>query len=136
MNSQYALEQLPKVIEKLLAKTEEGKVPWTESQVFPFERTDDGIEERFSTTLDNDLVAQIEVSHDAISFFLVRTQPEYRRLLELTFNRNTPRYGFDSADEESAFRSLNALYGTARRCALNLDAQIENAVDYLNKLGD
>ena len=133
MNSQYAMEQVPDIMTKLLAKSSEGKVGWrVDEDPVLFERSE--IVEAFWASVGTGIVASIEVSSAQLAFIISTSESPQKVLLEITFDRNTPRYGFDSPKEEDAYNTLIKLYESTRRLALDLDAKIDNVKNHLDSL--
>lgn len=128
-NTPYAISESTSLVAKLLARTEEGKIEWSEG-----EYNTAGLE-TFDATLEGNLKISIS-SDDAVVAFDVRLKNEFgeeRRILKVSLEHD-PSFGYDLPGEIELHESLTRLHELARRSALKVDQSLANARDFLERL--
>ena len=160
MNSQIELSESTTLASKLIERTQEKKLKWQiadpslGSAGHP-KTSDEPVElNRFSAQLlDPGQQAVIGQREDGfLQFSLIEHDPRWssqdfltavvgfepplapdKTVLEVSIETN-PSYGFDTKQEKYLASLLVDLYGLARRSALRIDANVERALSYLDRL--
>jgi hypothetical protein len=127
-NTPYAISESSSLVAKLLARTEEGKIEWSEG-----EYNAAGLE-TFDATLEGDLRISIS-SDETVVAFDVRLKKGFdeRRILNVSLEHD-PSFGYDLPGESELYESLTRLHELARRSALKVDQSLANARDFLERL--
>ena len=148
MNSSIEMNQSFTLANKLMARTQEQKVVWNaDSAMNPLTRESATINEctssRFLTQLENGLQAKVSLEQlskiCSVTFSLVELvqvgdmSPIEKELLAVRVDVDPP-YGFDTAEQKQLSKTLVELYELARRSALKIDASVNKALEYLDKL--
>ncbi|MDR3725315.1 MAG: hypothetical protein P4K83_12635 [Terracidiphilus sp.] len=158
MNSQIEITEAAKLVEKLLDRTLEGKLPWeladpSLGSAGHSDTSNSPVElDRYSARLrDPSQRAVIEQRADGfLVFSLIEHDlgwedqsikralagplpPKDRTVLQVSVEKE-PSYGYDTMQESHLASLLVDLYGVARRSALKIDASVEKALSYLDRL--
>jgi hypothetical protein len=128
-NTPYAISESSSLVAKLLARTEEGKIEWTEGG---FIHT--GLE-TFDAALEGDLKVSISSDKEGVAFDVRLTNRigDERRILYVSLEHD-PSFGYDLPGESELYESLIQLHELARRSALKVDQSLANARDFLERL--
>ncbi len=126
-NTRYAVSESSSLVEKLIARTQEGKIDWTE----PSYSSDTS--ETFEAKLDNDLKVSICSEKSGVTFAVYLVKVPERLLLSVTLEHD-PSFGYDLPGERELYTRLVELQELARRSALNVDQNLANAREFLERL--
>lgn len=131
-NTAYAISESSSLVPKLLARTEENKITWSDqSDFFPAAEA----AEVFEAELEDDVKVTISSAPKAITFAvaLKRMAGGDRSLLSVSLEHD-PSFGYDLPGESELHESLIQLHELARRSALKVDQNLARARDFLERL--
>jgi hypothetical protein len=146
MNSSIEIDEAVKLVEKLIARTREGKLRWEADGIFMAAITNLSGATAFKTTLEGNLKATVSIvkseQDTQIAFSLVEVDPQGTLLTGIEPDKDVlsvsvekdPSYGYDSVGEKLLAKLLIDLYGLARRSALKIDGSVQKALTYLDKI--
>ena len=128
-NTPYAISEASSLVAKLLVRTEEGKIGWSESEFYPADT------ESFEVDLEGAVKVRISSDRSALTLDVVikKDQGPDRRILEVSLQHD-PHYGYDLPGEEALYKQLFELNDLARRSAFNVDQNLASTMDYLERL--
>ena len=142
MNSSIEIAEAAKLAQKLIDRTVEGKIRWepAEAKMSPEPALTATV---FATRLEPNLRATVGKSggeHLAFSLvenpaedFASMTTSREKVVIDVAVERDPP-YGYDSKQDKLLATLLVDLYGLARRSALKIDASVEKALSYLDRI--
>ena len=154
MNSSIEISEAAKLAQKLIDRTSEGRVHWSTIEMVGTLQhamsTEPAIyENRFATRLEPNLRASVsQIGSDYLEFSLVEisapndapsvfanlpSSPKETVVIDVHVEKNPP-YGYDTQQEKYLAALLIDLYGLARRSALKMDASVERALGYLDRI--
>ena len=131
-NTPYAVSESTALVPKLLARTEENKISWSDRSDFLSSPADG---ERFEVDLEGNLKVSISSNQSGIAFAvaLKRLVGGDRELLSV-FLEHDPSFGYDLPGESELYDSLIKLFELAKRSALKVDQNLANVRDFLERL--
>lgn len=131
-NTPYAISEATDLVTRLLARTEENKITWSDRSDF---FSSPGVPEVFEAELEGDVKVSISSDQAAIAFAVVlkRMAGGDRLLLSVSLEHN-PSFGYDLPGESELHDSLAQLHELARRSALKVDQNLARARDFLERL--
>lgn len=147
MNSSIEIAEAVKLVDKLIARTREGKLPWEAAGIMRTIKgsTDLSGATSFTTALEGNLKATVSIEKPEqdtqLVFSLVESDlgrtlltggPD-KEVLGVTVEKD-PSYGYDTKEEKQLAGQLVDLYRLARRSALKIDGSVEKALSYLDKI--
>jgi len=149
MNSSIEITEAAKLADKLIERTVEGKLSWEAvaevSMMAPMPGVNSDAKS-FTTRLEPNLKATVSLwGADNLDFSLVESivQGSFPQLvstlspdkvvISVTVEKDPP-YGYDTKQEKYLASRLVDLYGVARRSALKIDASVEKALSYLDRI--
>ena len=151
MNSSIEISEAAKLAQKLIDRTSEGRVHWSTIEMVgtlqhAMSKEPAIYEDRFDTRLEPNLRASVcQIGSDYLEFSLIETSegngapsvftnlPKETVVIDVHVEKNPP-YGYDSQQEKYLAALLIDLYGLARRSALKMDASVEKALGYLDRI--
>lgn len=145
MNFSVEMKQTATLAKKLIARTQEGKIAWEAKPLIMMSAVTPDVfkSTRFVAFLENALSATIIFEEKDklafISFLLIERvdadlmTAREKELLSVRVDVDPP-YGFDTAEQKQLSKTLVELYELARRSALKIDASVNKALEYLDKL--
>jgi hypothetical protein len=148
MNSSIEITEAAKLAEKLIDRTVEGKLSWeavAEAHMMaPLLNMSDA--KSFTTQLEPNLKATVsQRGEDVLDFSLVEfvqlssfappiEKPYPDKIVISVSVEKDPPYGYDTKEEKYLAGRLVDLFGVARRSALKIDASVEKALSYLDRI--
>jgi hypothetical protein len=142
MNSQIEITEAAKLAEKLLDRTLEGKLSWEAEIPVIASMPMISIAKSFTTRLEPNLKATVsQRGEDTLDFSLVEEavqrlmiKPDIDKVVVSVSVEKDPPYGYDTPQEKHLAGRLVDLFSVARRSALKIDASVEQALSYLDRL--
>lgn len=132
-NTPFAVSEATSLVTKLIARSEEGKIPWEEDLEIDPDMS--GGAEGFKAALGNHLKVRVASDKSLILFQLRLESPldPYRTMLSVSLEHD-PKFGFDLTGENVLHGALIELHELARRSALKVDENLAQARDLLERL--
>lgn len=151
MNSSIEIAEAIKLAEKLIARTNEGRLVWKTSGTMAEEGWGAA---HFETTLEGNLRASVSEEGDGqrLRFSLLECAPSSESILagilggpatvpqdpekvviDVSIEKD-PSYGFDTPNDKHLAGLLMDLFGLARRSALKITGSVERALTYLDRI--
>lgn len=131
-NTPYAISEASALVTRLLARTEENKITWSDkTDLYSYPPNP----ERFEAELEGDVKVSISSDESTLAFSvaLKRTVGGDRLLLSVSLEHD-PSFGYDLPGESELYESLTKLQEQARRSALKVDQNLANAREFLERL--
>ena len=131
-NTPYAISEASDLVVRLIARTEENKIIWSDRSDF---FSSPGAPETFESELEVDVKITISSDKSEINFVvaLKRMAGGDRQLLSVSLEHD-PSFGYDLPGESELYVNLFKLHELARRSALRVDQNLANARDFLERL--
>jgi hypothetical protein len=131
-NTPYAISEATDLVTRLLARTEENKITWSDRTEF---FSSPGAPEVFEAELEGEVKVSISSDQSTITFAvaLKRGLTGDRVLLFVSLEHD-PSFGYDLPGESELHDSLTQLQELARRSALKVDQNLAKARDFLERL--
>lgn len=131
-NTPYAISEATSLVVRLLARTEENKIVWSDRSDFLLSPAD---AETFEAELEGKVKVSISSDRSALTFAvtLKNMVGGDRQLLSVSLEHD-PSFGYDLPGESELHDSLTKLHELARRSALKVDQNLANARDFLERL--
>jgi hypothetical protein len=131
-NTPYAISEASDLVFRLIARTEENKIAWSDRTDF-FSSPE--APETFEADLEGDVKVSISSDKSTMMFAvaLKRMVGGERQLLSVSLEHD-PSFGYDLPGESELHDNLVKLHELARRSALKVDENLANARDFLERL--
>jgi len=131
-NTPYAISEASDLVAKLVARTEENKISWNDMTEL---LSSSATPETFEAELEDRVTVSISSDKSNITFAvaLKRMVGGDRLLLSVSLEHD-PSFGYDLPGESELHDNLTMLHELARRSALNVDQNLANARQFLERL--